>query len=222
MRTTIVIILLTSFLCSFSQEKVSVRGFYEIRYNMKDYESCISDTVEFVRSSLRESFRKKYIWNPWRKVKIRKYSICDLEECGERIILCETNDFSLIKNDTWNCMDYSFIIECFSRDCQSMMDSLSGESLKNKMKTVKMISPLFVKNPFSYKYSYRAYYIEGEALKYTYDNVQEFKKSYIYHQCISNLCEDKDSVEVYFLYNIKNIETVTIPDKYIWKRNDGN
>ena len=222
MRTTIIIFLLTSFLCSFSQEKVCVKGFYEILYDIKDYESCISDTVKFVRSSLRESFRNKKIWIPWRKVKIRKYSICDLKECGERIILGETNDFSLISNDSWDCMDYSFIIECFSRECQSVMDSLSGESLENKKKTMEINSPLFVKTPLSYKYSYRAYYIEGEALKYTFNNVLEFKKNYIYHHCISNLCEDRDSVDVYFLYNIKIIDAVAIPDKYIWKRNDDN
>ncbi len=222
MRLTIIIFLLTSFLCSFSQEKVRMKGFYEIRYNIKDYESCISDTVVFKRYSFRESFRNKKIWIPWRKAKIRKYSICDLEECGERILICETNDFSLINDDSWNCMDYSFIIECFSRECQSMMDSLSGESLKNKMKSVEIISPLFVKNLFSYKYSYRAYYIEGDALKYTYNNVSDFKKSYVYLQCISNLCEDRGSVDVYFLYNIKKIEAVAIPDEYIWKRNAGN
>lgn len=210
-----IVFLLLYVFVSFSQEKVHIKGIYEVSYNKKSYEECQSDTIEYRRVSLRESFRNGYIWIPWKKYKFRKYKICDLDKRMERILIDKGNDFSSIVKISEDCLDYTFIVECFSENCISIIDSLQGESFKDKIKKISKSGDFYVKNKISDDNSYKAYYIEGDALKYTY-KANDLKQNLIYLQCLSPICGDMGVVDVYFLYDTQVIECIKVPDSHKW------
>jgi len=58
-KANIVILLLINAVYSFSQEKVNIKGVYEIQTDKESYELSKSDTIRFERMSLRDAIRDK-------------------------------------------------------------------------------------------------------------------------------------------------------------------
>ena len=59
MKLVVVFLLLINAVYSFSQEKVNIKGVYEILNDKKSYELSKSDTIRFERMSLRDAIRDK-------------------------------------------------------------------------------------------------------------------------------------------------------------------
>lgn len=59
MKLVVVFLLLINAVYSFSQEKVNIKGVYEILNDKKYYELSKSDTIRFERMSLRDAIRDK-------------------------------------------------------------------------------------------------------------------------------------------------------------------
>ena len=226
MKIAVVFLLLSNVVYLFSQEKVYIKGIYEIRSDMKSYEVSKFDTISFERISLRESIRMKRFWIPWKKYKFKvKYANYGLNSSGSRFIIGRLNDISSLITEPWGCLDslnYYIVVDRFSLDSLTTMECLSDESFFAKLKQFSENFSYYVKKSVDDKYCYHAYYVEGMALKYTYDKDEFIKRrKYIcvYPQCISEyVCSDNDgSIDVYYLYNTTKIENILIPEDYIWK-----
>ena len=59
MKLVVVFLLLINAVYSFFQEKVNIKGVYEILNDKKSYELSKSDTIRFERMSLRDAIRDK-------------------------------------------------------------------------------------------------------------------------------------------------------------------
>lgn len=59
MKLVVVFLLLINAVYSFSQEKVNIKGVYEIKTDKESYELSKSDTIRFERMSLRDAIRDK-------------------------------------------------------------------------------------------------------------------------------------------------------------------
>lgn len=227
MRTAIVIYLLTNFFYAFSQEKVYIKGVYEIRNDKEDHDKNRSDTICYRRVTLREAITARKLWIPWKKYKFRVIYAGGLDFCvsSHRFLIGKENDISSLMTVPWECPDslnYYVVVDRFFPDGQTTIECQSDERFYNKLEQVSKKFSYYVKKSFDNKYCYHAYYIEGEALKYTYDK-EEFKKICMKIEncstCLSGcLCsENNTNVDVYYIYNITKLENVEVPDEYIWK-----
>ena len=59
MKLVVVFLLFINAVYSFSQEKVNIKGVYEIKTDKESYELSKSDTIRFERMSLRDAIRDK-------------------------------------------------------------------------------------------------------------------------------------------------------------------